>query len=67
MNEHHRVIPNHGVADMRLPRKLTRRERIRLNLTRYWIDQGPSLMARVFILIWLITIAVSIIQIGTLR
>jgi hypothetical protein len=49
------------------PRKLTRRERIRLNLTLYWIDQGPSLMARVFILIWLVTIAASIIQIGTLR
>jgi hypothetical protein len=56
-----------GVADMRFPRKLTRRERIRLNLTRYWIDQGPSLMARVFILIWLITIAASFIHIGTLR
>lgn len=42
------------------------REQIKLNLTRYWIHQGPNLMAGLFILAWLGAIVTPFIYNGAI-
>jgi len=43
---------------------VTRRERIRLSLKRYWYEKGFDFMSRLYVLTNLVTIAASIIYAG---
>lgn len=52
---------------MRSPRELTRKERIRLRLKRYWYENGFELMARLYVLTNLVTITASVIYAGMPR
>ena len=45
--------------------QLKRQERIRLSLKRYWYEKGFDFMSRLYVLINLVTIAASIIYVGT--
>ena len=52
---------------MKLPYELTRKERIRLSLKRYWYEKGFDLMSRLYVLTNLVTITASFIYAGTPR
>ena len=45
--------------------QLKRQDRIRLSLKRYWYEKGFDFMSRLYVLTNLVTIAVSIIYVGT--
>jgi len=45
--------------------QLKRQDRIRLSLKRYWYEKGFDFMSRLYVLINLVTIAASIIYVGT--
>ena len=52
---------------MKLPGELTRKERVRLSLKRYWYEKGFDLMSRLYVLTNFVTLTASIIYAGTLR
>ena len=52
---------------MRPPSELTRRERLKSSLKRYWYEKGFDFMARLYVLTNLVTIAASLIYVGMPR
>jgi len=52
---------------MKLPCELTRKERIGLSLKRYWYEKGFDLMARLYVLVNLVTITASLVYAGMPR
>jgi len=52
---------------MKLARELTRKERVRLSLKRYWYEKGFDLMSRLYVVTNLVTITASIIYAGAPR